>query len=177
MTKEMSSLGIRKVKPLKKLNALVLCLIFLLCPVVSVQGSEIFTVPYRQENTRTVELKNGDIVTGFLNVSREDYTYYRDINFYVTNPDGNTILRYDRTQTVNFTFTATLTGTYVMHFDNSYEYNYDKTVELDYTVKSPEKPATLPDIFYIILAVIVIGVVIVITVVLLLRRRKTNPKP
>ena len=154
---------------LKKRQIFLLIFIFtFFCLSVPVEGStETFTVPPLQEVVRTVTLREGDIVTGKIDVSGGSGN---DINFYVTDPDGNTILRYDRASHTSFSFTATKPGTHTLHFDNSFSIISSKSVVLEYSIKTlifgiPE------DIFYLILAVILIALIIIIIVTVLKRYR------
>jgi hypothetical protein len=134
-------------------------------------GTETFTVPAWQEVVRTAGLSEGDKVSGSITVSGGGGN---DINFYVTDPNGNTILRYDRATQTSFSFTATTTGTYTMHFDNSFSIFSSKSVTLDYTVTEAIL-GLAPEFFYLL--VIIIGVVIVAIVALALKKRKTPTKP
>ena len=137
-----------------------------------VEGTnETFTVPPWQEVVRTVTLKEGDTLSGRINVSGGSGN---DINFYVTDPDGNTILRYDRASSTSFSFTASKTGIYTLHFDNSFSIISSKSVTLEYSVKTlifgiPQ------DIFYLILSLIVI-VLVILVIAVILRRHKPKAK-
>ncbi len=133
-------------------------------------GTETFTVPAWQEVVRTVGLSEGNKVSGSINVTGGG----NDIDFYVTDPNGNTILRYDRATQTSFSFTATTTGTYTMHFDNSFSIFSSKSVTLDYTITKPIL-GLAPELFYLL--VIIIGVVIVAIVTLALKRRKPPTQP
>lgn len=129
-------------------------------------GTETFSVPPFQEVTRTVELSEGDKVSGSINVSGGANN---DINFYVTDPDGATILRYDRATQTSFSFTASTTGTYTMHFDNSFSLFASKSVTLNYTVTKAIL-GLAPELFYLL--VIIIVVIIAVIIAFALRRRK-----
>ena len=95
-----------------------------------------------------------------------------DVNFYVTDPDGNTILRYDKASHTSFSFTATKPGTYTLFISiNSFSIISSKSVILEYSVKTlifgiPE------DIFYLILAIILIALIIIIIATVLKRHRQ-----
>ena len=124
-------------------------------------GTETFTVPASQEVVRTVGLSAGDKVSGGSG---------NDINFYVTDPDGNTILRYDRATQTSFSFTASTTGTYTLHFDNSFSWFSSKSVTLDYTITKPIL-GLAPELFYLLVIIVVI-VIVAIIVAFGLKRRK-----
>jgi len=134
-------------------------------------GTETFTVSPLQEVVRTVGLSEGDKVSGSITVSGGTGN---DINFYVTDPNGNTILRYDRTSQTSFSFTASTTGTYTMHFDNTFSIFSSKSVTLDYTITKAIL-GLAPELFYLL--VIIIVIVISAIVVFALKRRKPATPP
>lgn len=108
-------------------------LVFLLLALVScVFAVETFNVPNLQNITRAIELEDGDSVAGNFTVSGGS----GDVNFYVKDPNGTEIIRFDRTTGVSFSFSATKTGTYTLNFDNRFSLLTSKTVILDYSVKS-----------------------------------------
>lgn len=76
-----------------------------------------------------------------------------DINLYVTNPNGNTILSYDRATQTSFSFTASTTGSYTMHFDNSFSWFSSKSVTLNYTIAEAIL-GLAPEIFYLLIIII-----------------------
>ena len=116
-------------------------------------GTETFTVPPPQEIVRTISLDEGDKVSGSINVSGGSGN---DINFYVTNPNGDTILTYDRTTQTCFSFTASTAGSYTMHFDNSFTVFSSKTVTLDYTITEPIFGLPPQQFYFLVFLVIVI---------------------
>ncbi|KPV64702.1 MAG: emp24/gp25L/p24 family/GOLD [Candidatus Bathyarchaeota archaeon BA2] len=77
-----------------------------------------------------------------------------DIDFYITDPNGNTILRYDRATQTSFSFTASTTGTYTMHFDNSFSIISSKSVTLSYSI-SKAIFGLAPELFYLLVIIIV----------------------
>lgn len=141
-------------------------LIFLsLSLIVGIARAETFTVPALHEATRSIGLSDGDKVSGDISVVGGSGN---DINFYVTDPNGNTITRHDRVTETSFSFSASMTGTYVMHFDNSFSLFSSKSVTLDYTVT--KSILGIPQEYFLILLVII--VVIIVAVVIALARRK-----
>jgi len=130
-------------------------------------GTETLTVPAWQEVVRTVGLSEGDKVSGSITVYGGGGN---DVDFYVTHPNGGTILRYDKATQTSFSFTATTTGTYTMHFDNSFSILSSKSVTLDYSVTKPIL-GLAPEIFYL-LVVIVVVVIAAIIVAYALKKRK-----
>jgi len=137
----------------------------------AIAGTETFTVPPWQEVVRTVGLSDGDKVSGSITVSGGG----NDIDFYVTDPNGNTILRYDRATQTSFSFTASTAGTYTMHFDNSFSIFTSKSVTLDYTVTKPIL-GLAPELFYL-LVVIVVVVIVAIIATYALKKRKPAKSP
>ena len=148
----------------------ILSLIIFLCLVTLAYSTETFTVPPFQEVIRTIGLKEGDTVTGSIVASGGSGN---DINFRVTDPNDNTILRYDRVTQTSFSFSSSTTGTYTMHFDNSFSWVSSKSIVLDYVVKSPILGVP-QDTFYLILGVIIIAIVVSIIIVVLRRSKKKN---
>jgi hypothetical protein len=140
-------------------------------------GTETFTVPPWQEVVRTVGLSKGDKVSGGITVSGE--TGY-DINFYVSDPNGNIILWFDRAKQTSFSFTASTTGTHTMHFDNSpreYSVFSSKSVTLSYTI-SRALFGLAPELFSILLLIIATVIVIgAIVVAFALKWRKPAIQP
>jgi len=93
--------------------------------------TENFTVPPRSEVTRLLSLqKNDRVVVSFSVIGESSH----ELNFYLTDPNGKTILRYDRVGHTSFSFLTALAGTYVLHFDNSLS-SEGKMVTLNYDVE------------------------------------------
>lgn len=134
---------------------------------VGIVKAETFTVPTFQEVTRSIGLTNGDRVSGTISVVGGTGN---DVNFYVTDPNGNTILSYDRVTQTSFSFSASMTGTYTMHFDNSFSWLSSKSVTLDYSVT--KSIAGIPQETFLLLVAIILIAVIIIAVAIVLSRRK-----
>lgn len=133
--------------------------------VVGIARAETFTVSPHQEITRPIGLSNGDRVSGSISVVGGSGN---DIDFYVTDPNGNIILRYDRVTQTSFSFSASTTGTYTMRFDNSFSIFSTKSVTLDYTVT--ESILGLPQEYFLVL----LGLIVVLIVVVVVILRKTK---
>lgn len=146
---------------------LVPLILLLFSVIVGIVKAETFTVPPSQEVTRSIGLANGDKVSGSLSVVGGSGN---DVNFYVTDPNGNTILRYDRATQTSFSFSVSTTGTYTMHFDNSFSWFSSKTVTLDYSVT--KSIAGIPQETFLLLVAIIVIVAIIITMAIVLSRRK-----
>lgn len=152
----------------KRLFVVAISLAFFLSLVSFVFAVEIFNVPNLQNIVRTIGLEKGDFVTGNFTVSGGS----GDVNFYVTDPNGTEIMRFDRTTGISFSFSATATGPYRMNFDNRFSLFSSKTVTLDYSVKSVV--LGIPqDTLLLLLGVIAIVVGAVVITALLMRPRKT----
>ena len=135
-------------------------------------GTETFTVPPLQEVVRTVGLSEGDKVSGSITVSGGSGN---DIDFYVTDSNGNTILRYDRATQTSFSFAASTTGTYTMHFDNSFSIFSSKSVTLDHTITKAIL-GLAPELFYLLVIIIVIVVLAIVAFTLKRRKPATPPQ-
>lgn len=116
----------------KRLLIAAFSFVFLFSLISCVFAVETFNVPNLQNITRAIELEDGDSVAGNFTVSGGS----GDVNFYVKDPNGTEIMRFDRTTGISFSFSATKTGTYIMNFDNRFSLLTSKTVTLDYAVKS-----------------------------------------
>lgn len=152
----------------KRLFVVAISLAFFLSLVSFVFAVEIFNVPNLQNIVRTIGLEKGDFVSGNFTVSGGS----GDVNFYVTDPNGTEIMRFDRTTGISFSFSAINTGLYKMNFDNRFSLFSSKTVTLDYSVKSVV--LGIPqDTLLLLLGVIAIVVGAVVMTALLVRPRKT----
>lgn len=109
--------------------------------------------------TVTYNLNNGQRFSGSLSITGGG----NDIDFWVTDPEGTTILGFGRVaQGRSFEFTAQKNGAYILHFDNSFSWFTAKTVTLTYEIGSPAVFGLDPFALIIILAVaalIIIGAV------------------
>ncbi len=149
---------------------------FVLCFAVafaSVNASnvEVVQVGALSEQMLTFNLKSGQKFTGSLAISGGSGN---DIDFWITNPLGATILNLGRvSQGRSFDFTAQASGAYTLHFGNTFSWFTSKTVYLTY------------DVGFTILGIdavqllIIVGVVLILLVValaILLNRRKRMSK-
>lgn len=93
--------------------------------------TETFTVPPESEVTRPLSLRENDRVSVGFSVVGESTN---ELNFYVTDPNGETILRHGRVGQKSLSFLAEMTGTYVLHFDNTHSPE-SKMVTLNYDIE------------------------------------------
>ena len=117
-----------------------------------------FTVQPLKTHTITLSLHETDSVSGSFSVVSADET---GINFLVTDPYDNTILRYDNILQKSFSFTAETDGNHQLHFDNSVSDVQRKTVSLNYNVTRyimgmPQEQF----LFIVIAAVALIGIML-----------------
>jgi len=115
--------------------------------------TENLTVPPESEVTKSLSLKEDDRVAISFTVVGQTVNA---LNFYVTDPNGNTVIQYDSVGQKSFSLHATTSGVYILHFNNSL-WQEEKMVSLNYDVQHYifGLPQTL---FY----VLVIGVISVI---------------
>jgi hypothetical protein len=158
---------VKKCLPLAILSLALLCFL-----IVSVYASETFTVPSLSQTVRTVNLSQGDSVSGSISVYGGSGN---DIDFHVTDPNGNTILSYARVTDTSFSFSASITGTYKMVFDNSFSLISSKSVTLDYSVQ----PSVLgiPLNTLLIIAAVVVVLIIIVAIGVVLSRRSHVSRP
>ena len=90
-----------------------------------------FVLQPQKKQVIALSLRGTDGVSGSFSVASNDET---GINFYVDDPNGNTILAYSNVLQRSFTFVAESTGDYLLRFDNSLSSAYSKTVALNYNI-------------------------------------------
>jgi hypothetical protein len=127
-----------------------------------------------QIETVSFNLDTGQQFTGSLAITGGSGN---DINFYVTNPQGATILNDGRvSQGTPFQFTAQSSGAYTLHFDNSFSILSSKEVVLTYNVSLPTIAGINFELFLTIIAVVFILVIVIVILAVRLNRRKTSLK-
>lgn len=119
----------------KLVFALELAIISALC-LVGVSGLALganasFTLEPLKEHEVTLSLQETDSVSGSFSIASNDET---GINFIVTDPYNNIVLRYDNVLQKSFSFTVKVDGDHQLHFDNSLSAVNRKTVSLNYDV-------------------------------------------
>jgi len=97
---------------------------------VAVGDNATFTVQPSKTHVITLSLRESDSVSGSFSVVSDDDT---GVNFFITDPYNNTVLRYDNVLQKSFSFTATTDGDYKLHFDNSVSTVFSKAVSLNYS--------------------------------------------
>jgi len=122
--------------------------------------TENFTVPPESEVTRSLNLQKDDRVAIGFTVVGQTVT----LNFYVTDPNGETVIRYDTVGQKSFSLHATTPGVYILHFDNS-DSSEEKTVTLNYDVQ--HYILGLPQTLFYVLVIAVVSVIAIFFFVLL----------
>ena len=125
--------------------------------------AQTFKVSAGEEVVKTVDLHEGGVVSGRVNVVGGQSN---EIKFYITDPDGTIIVWFENAGATNFGFTASKTGTYSLHFDNTLS-EWDKTVSLNYEVRY--YIFGMPQELFYAFVVVLIGVVGVMVYVALAR--------
>jgi flagellar basal body-associated protein FliL len=158
------------------LVVLIILLIVISVVVISILPNshvESFNVPAGYVETETVNLNNGWKFTGSVAISGGSGN---DVNFWITNPQGATILNDGRvSQGTTFEFTAQQSGAYVMHFDNTFSIVSTKMVNLSWSVHPAIFGIDLGFLLTVIAIVIAIAFVVLFLLTLLafvLFRRK-----
>ena len=121
---------------LSSLSALVL--LFILFGFLTVNASQVQSIQVSPgyEQTLTYNLSSGQTFSGSISISGGSGN---DVNFWVTNPQGASILNYGKVSGgTSFEFTAQSSGAYTLHFDNSFSIISSKSVYLTYDVTSPK---------------------------------------
>lgn len=128
--------------------------------------SQTFTVPGLQTTTTTLNFNKGDVVSGSVNVSGG---LGNDINFYISDPNGNNVVNLSHVTQSSFSFTVSSTGTYTVHFDNSIGL-LQKSVTFTYNI-TPSVVGLPQDTFIEILSIVIVAIAVVVVIVLVLSRR------
>ncbi|MGD6806991.1 MAG: emp24/gp25L/p24 family protein [Candidatus Bathyarchaeia archaeon] len=152
----------------KQLTLLALTIVVLLSMTTLASCSQTFTVPSLHDTTIQLSLNQGDVVTGSLVVSGG---LGNDIDFYVTDPQGNSLLSYSRIIQTEFSFQAPASGNYTLHFDNTVGLGLlPRTVTLDYNIIQ-SIAGIARSTFLLIIAIAVVVLIVVAAIILVLLRR------
>ena len=145
--------------------------VLLLTFIVScVNATKVRTVQVEPLTKRMLifDLDKGDKFSGSLAISGGANN---DINFWITDPHGNTIVDLGRiSQGTTFEFTTQESGAYTFHFDNTFSLISSKTVNLSYDISR----RALLDIVWALIIIGVLFIAIAIIIGVLLHRRKTR---
>ena len=100
---------------------------FLVCNLATA-FSESIQVPAGETETRAVNMKEGDRISGRVAIVGQS------LNFSIHSPDGQAIINNTLSDPIDFQFAATATGTYGFYFENTYS-DEAKLVTLNYNVQ------------------------------------------
>ncbi len=139
---------------------LLLCLLFgiFMLNINAVNAvSQTIYVDAEQEKVESISLKVDDEVSGRISVIGGSNN---DINFNITDPDGEAVVPKERVIVKDFRFTASKEGTYRLHFDNSFSTDR-KTVTFNYDVRHYIFGIPQEDfLVFVVMIVAVIGLVL-----------------
>jgi hypothetical protein len=147
--------------------------------LVRASSVQVVQVGALTEQTLTFNLSAGQTFTGSLAISGGSGN---DINFWITDPEGATIVNLGRvSQGGSFDFTAQMSGAYTLYFDNSFSLLSSKTVSLTYDIGFPTIAGLdLGQVLTILGIIMIFSFVILVLAVASLRRKRTakaNPPP
>lgn len=138
--------------------------------------TQTLTIPALGTQTAYVTVNQGETLSGEISVLDNQM---KDINFRITDPNGNSVIHYNQVTSSNWNLVASKNGTYTLTIDNSSPVFSSKTVILAYYVSSNAGSGGGSDPFLFL--VIVIGLIIVVVglvvVLLVTRRLKANTSP
>ncbi|UCH32699.1 MAG: emp24/gp25L/p24 family protein [Candidatus Bathyarchaeota archaeon] len=100
---------------------------FLVCNLANA-FSESIQVPAGETETRAVNMKEGDRISGRVTIVGQS------LNFSIYSPDGQTIINSTLSDPIDFQFVATATGVYGFYFENTFS-NEANLVTLNYNVQ------------------------------------------
>jgi len=133
---------------------------------------EVVQVDPLTQKMLTFNLNDGQKFTGSLAVSGGSGN---DIDFWITDPQGTTILNLGRvSQGKTFEFTAQGSGAYTFHFSNTFSLFSSKTVNLSYDIGNPILGGIDFGLLLIIIAVIILAIALVVLAIVLSHRKSTS---
>jgi hypothetical protein len=158
-------------------------IVFLVVAFSFVNASQIesYQIGPGQIQVVSFNLSSGEKFTGSVAITGGSGN---DVNFWVTDPQGTTILNQGRvSQGTTFEFTSQSSGAYTLHFDNSFSLLSSKVAVLTYDVTTPTPTTGGNDLGLLLtvigLVVILLFLVVALVVALHLKNRtaKTNELP
>ncbi len=111
---------------------------------------ENFAINPESEVTRSLSLHENDRVSVSFSVLGESTN---ELNFYVTDPNGGIILRYERVGQKSLSFLTKMSGTYVLHFDNLHSTEV-KMITLNYDIE--HLIMGMPQTMFLVLIIVVV---------------------
>lgn len=136
--------------------------------------TQTFTVLAHGTQTATVMVNKGETLSGEIYLSDRQG---KDINFQVTDPNGDSIVQYNQVTSKSWNFVATKNGTYILSVYNSSPVLVNKDVTLTYYVKVNDYSSGGLDLLrnfgiFALIIIVVVGLVFV-----RFRRLKTKSSP
>ncbi len=123
------------------------------------------TVQPLSKGTIIIQINQGVIFKGSLAISGGSGN---DIDFWITNPEGQTIKDLKRVnEGEEFQFESEKAGAYTLHFDNGFSLLSSKIVTITFNIE-----LQTTSLVFLIIAMVTIFVVAVVVVLLLKRRNK-----
>ncbi|MCW4005856.1 MAG: emp24/gp25L/p24 family protein [Candidatus Bathyarchaeota archaeon] len=145
---------------------MVLAFSVLVCPCAFAEETESVTVDPLSEQVLVFNLDEGVKFSGSLAISGGN----NDIDFWVTNPEGQTILDLGRVSDgKSFNFTADKSGAFSFHFNNDFSVLSSKVVTLSYNIDLLSAVTSLPDFWLILIGALII--IVIAAVAFALRKR------
>ena len=78
--------------------------------------TQTLTIPARETQTAHVTVNQGETLSGEISASDNQM---KDINFRITDPNGNSVIHYNQVTSSSWNFVASKNGTYILTVDNS----------------------------------------------------------
>lgn len=155
--------------------ATIVFLIVLSFILVSVRATETIELWGGRQASRIVSLVSGDRVKGTLACINNVADIRNPVDFWIVDPDDNTIALYVATLGTSFSFVASKTGVYTMYFDNNADFLVSTVVILtiDYSINEPEPVISSENIPYIIMTAIAVS--LAVGTFLAFRRNRNQP--
>jgi hypothetical protein len=113
------------------------------CTIYNFISSYLYDYPGTTVHFTSFNVPKGEEVTKYLSLAVDDHVlvkftvvgYSRStIDFYITDPDGDVKVEYNKVGCVSYPFVCDETGEYVLHFSNT-DLSEDKLVTLNYEVE------------------------------------------
>jgi len=161
-------------KLISSLETVTILFLVLALSLASASQVKVIQVSPLTEQMLIFNLDSGQKFTGSLAISGGSGN---DIDFWITDPQGTTILNLGRvSQGRSFDFTAQASGAYTFHFGNTFSLLSSKTVNLTYDVGLPAIFGMDLGTLLIIVGVIVALLLVILALAVALRRRKRTSK-
>jgi hypothetical protein len=132
--------------------------------------TQTLTVPALGTQDVSVMVNKGEILSGSIFTSSSQG---KDIAFRVTDPNGNTVIRFDHVTSKDWRFVTSTIGTYTMTVDNSASSSKIVTLSSAVSINSSSR-GVLDSLLFVGFIALIITVVVVVVVVLLITRHMSQ---